>query len=157
MLYRPGVAPGDRLRGFAPYERLVSSDGRLQATTLKFSLGEHQRADFNRDGAVLLPRLIGGDQLDMARLAVDRALQQSDNYFRRLRVWETDAQLRQLCIESHLPAVVAELLKSGKVNLFYDQVFTKEPGSGVATPWHNDLPYWPVRGRDVMTIWLALW
>ena len=41
--------------------------------------------------ALKVPRLIGGDQLDMARLAVDRALQQSDNYFRRLRVWETDA------------------------------------------------------------------
>ncbi len=64
--------------------------------------------------------------------------------------------MKHLCIESHLPTVVAGLLNTTQVNFFYDQVFTKEPGSASPTPWHNDQPYWPVRGSGVMTLWLAL-
>jgi ectoine hydroxylase-related dioxygenase (phytanoyl-CoA dioxygenase family) len=29
-------------------------------------------------------------------------------------------------------------------------------GSGTATPWHNDQPYWPVRGWPIVSFWLAL-
>ena len=43
-----------------------------------------------------------------------------------------------------------------KVNLFYDQLFAMRPGSDTPTPWHNDLPYWPLTGRQAMTVWLAL-
>ncbi len=123
---------------------------------MQYPISEQQRVDFARDGALVLPALIDGDQLENTRLAVDRALHRSENYFRRLRAWEDDPKLRQLCIDSHLPAVVAGLLDTARVNLFYDQVFTKEPGTAVPTPWHNDQPYWPVRGADVMTLWLAL-
>lgn len=123
---------------------------------MQYQITEQQRRDFARDGALVLPALIDGDLLENTRVAVDRALVRSDNYFRRLRAWEDDSQLRHLCIDSHVPTVVAGLLNTASVNLFYDQVFTKEPGSAVATPWHNDQPYWPVRGPDVMTIWLAL-
>ena len=30
-----------------------------------------------------------------------------------------------------------------------------EPGSATATLWHNDLPYWPLEGRQALTVWLA--
>ena len=32
----------------------------------------------------------------------------------------------------------------------------KEPGTSNPTRWHNDQPYWPVRGWQVMSFWLAL-
>lgn len=123
---------------------------------MHYPLTDQQRAAFNRDGAVVLPGLIRDQQLDTGRVAIDRAMQQSDNYFRRLRAWENDSTLKALCCDSQLPAVVAQLLDTEQVNLFYDQVFTKEPGSASPTPWHNDQPYWPVRGAGVMTLWLAL-
>lgn len=123
---------------------------------MTYTVTEQQRTDFDRDGAVVLPALIDDQQLAGSRVAVDQALHRSDNYFRRLRAWQDDPQLKHLCCDSHLPAVVAALLDSAQVNLFYDQVFTKEPSSAAPTPWHNDQPYWPVRGAAVMTIWLAL-
>ena len=49
-----------------------------------------------------------------------------------------------------------ESLDSDKMNLLYDQLFSIEPGSEDRTIWHHDLPYWPIRGRQVVTIWLAL-
>jgi len=123
---------------------------------MQYPLSNQQRADFSSDGAVVLPALITDHQLESCRVAVDQAMNRSDNYFRRLRAWEDDPQLKSLCCHSHLPAVVAGLLETTQVNLFYDQVFTKEPGSATPTPWHNDQPYWPVRGSAVMTLWLAL-
>ncbi|OED39824.1 hypothetical protein AB833_13650 [Chromatiales bacterium (ex Bugula neritina AB1)] len=123
---------------------------------MSYPISEQQCANFARDGAVVLPGLLAEHELEATRASLDRALDRSDNYFRRLRAWEDDPHLRYLCCDSHLPAVVAVLLDTSKVNLFYDQVFTKEPASAAATPWHNDQPYWPVRGAGVMTLWLAL-
>ena len=42
------------------------------------------------------------------------------------------------------------------MNLFYDQLFVKEPGTETPTRWHNDQPYWPIRGRAILSFWLAL-
>ena len=37
-----------------------------------------------------------------------------------------------------------------------DQVFAKAPGEGSRTGWHNDLPYWPLKGWQVLTVWVSL-
>ncbi|MFQ5983877.1 MAG: phytanoyl-CoA dioxygenase family protein [Woeseiaceae bacterium] len=39
------------------------------------------------------------------------------------------------------------------MNCFFDQLFVKEPGCEVPTPWHHDLPYWPLRGNQICSIW----
>ena len=73
-----------------------------------------------------------------------------------VRLWETDGELRRFCLDGPLPALAASLLGAGKVNLFYDQLFVKEPGTENRTRWHNDLPYWPVRGSQIMSFWIPL-
>ena len=40
--------------------------------------------------------------------------------------------------------------------IYYDQLFVKEPGTDAPTRWHNDQPYWPVRGWPIVSFWLAL-
>ena len=57
---------------------------------------------------------------------------------------------------SCLVEVASALMRSEKVNLFFDQSFVKEPNTPDRTPWHNDLPFWPIRGRQVITTWVAL-
>ena len=110
---------------------------------------------FDKDGVALIPSFINMDTVQRMRAAVDRTLARSSNYFDRVRIWENDSDCAWYCLNSAAPALAVELLKTRKVNLFFDQVFAKEPGAP-ATPWHNDQPYWPVRGWPVMTIWLAL-
>ena len=39
---------------------------------------------------------------------------------------------------------------------WYDQLFVKEPGTLDPMPWHHDLPYWPFRGSQVCSVWLAI-
>ena len=121
----------------------------------KYFIDSAAQRSFDKDGVVLIPSFINMSTVQRMRLAIDRALVHSANYFDRVRIWEDDPDCAWYCLESAAPALAAELLKTSKVNLFFDQVFTKEPGAP-ATPWHNDQPFWPVRGWPVITIWLAL-
>lgn len=73
-----------------------------------------------------------------------------------LRTWENDSSFKSFCFESALPELASKLMESKNINLFYDQLFIKEPGTLNRTRWHNDQPYWPIRGWKVMSFWIAL-
>ena len=45
---------------------------------------------------------------------------------------------------------------STTVTHWYDQLFVKEPGATVPTPWHHDLTFWPIRGTQIVSIWIPL-
>ena len=110
---------------------------------------------YKEDGAVLLNSVFDEFWIAELRQSADRALNQSENYFHRQRVWENDKTCREYCLNSAAVSLAAAFLESAKVNLLYDQVFSKSVGDP-ATPWHNDLPYWPVRNGSALTVWLAL-
>lgn len=57
---------------------------------------------------------------------------------------------------SPMGELAARLMRAASVRFFYDQLFVKEPGASAITHWHHDLPYWPLRGQDIVSIWLAL-
>ena len=74
---------------------------------------------------------------------------------------ETDAcswheGLRAHHSDGPLPQVVAALTNSNKVILYSDQLFLKEPGSRVRTPWHQDKPYWLMDGAKVAVCWVPV-
>lgn len=52
--------------------------------------------------------------------------------------------------------IAARLMGLDEVRYFYDQLFIKEPGTRLATAWHHDLPFWPLAGNHVASVWLAL-
>lgn len=115
---------------------------------------------YDTDGVVRVPGVADGETVERLRGAIDDILDSEAgtevNYFKRLRIWERNQAFRDFCLNSALPQIAGQLLSSEKVNLFYDQLFVKEAGSNAPTPWHNDLPYWPVRGNQVVTFWVAL-
>ena len=67
--------------------------------------------------------------------------------------WHTD--LRAHHLEGPLPALVAELTGTDKVVFYSDQLFLKEPGSRIRTPFHQDEPYFLVDG-DVAVCWVPV-
>lgn len=130
---------------------------------------EVEREAFARDGVVPLRAVIDEVWLDELRAAVERDIEHPGPWYHgyvpdngvgrfhgNVRLWETDDAMRRFCLDGPLPELAADLLASAKVNLFYDQLFVKEPGTENRTRWHNDLPYWPVRGRQIMSFWIAL-
>ena len=55
-----------------------------------------------------------------------------------------------------LAAVAARLLRSREIRLYNDHLFVKEAGKSVATDWHQDLPFWPFAGEQIIAAWIAL-
>ncbi|WP_416898759.1 MAG: phytanoyl-CoA dioxygenase family protein [Minwuia sp.] len=131
-------------------------------------VGQDRVDAFWRDGAVLIEGAVSPDWLDRVADAIERdietpgpfhhgyVLPNGKRFHGNLRIWENDADFRAYCFDSPLPAMAAEIMGAERVKLFYDQLFVKEPGADQPTRWHNDQPYWPVRGRQVMSFWLAL-
>lgn len=58
--------------------------------------------------------------------------------------------------DSPLAALVADLLSTDGLWLFYEQIWLKEGGDTLATPWHQDLPYVPLAGDQLATVWISL-
>ncbi len=122
---------------------------------------------FNADGAVPLRGVIGAEQLAKLAAAIEDDIREPGPFFHgyesdegrfhgNLRLWETHPAFREICLDSQLPALAQAFFGSEKINLLYDQLFVKEAAMGQRTRWHNDQPYWPIRGWQVLSFWIAL-
>jgi len=126
-------------------------------------------ANYERDGAAVIRGAIGSDWVGRMQDAVDRVIAEpgsaaveytpsgkSGRFIGDFFMWMRDADFAALAIDSSLPVLAGQIMKASEVRLFYDQLLVKEPQTGERTPWHQDLPYWPLRGDDILSMWVAL-
>jgi len=123
---------------------------------------------FWRDGVICLRGLFDAEWIEHMRAAVEDdlahpgplareyATQQGQRFLGDIGAWAVKPMLRKYVEASPAAEIAARMLRSRKVNFLYDQLFVKEPGTSVPTPWHQDGPYWPVKGEQILSIWLAL-
>lgn len=121
---------------------------------------------FELDGVICLRGMFDNAWVERMRVAVDRDMAnpsllskdvtKGGRFYTDLFMWTRDADFRDFVFESPASAIAAQVLKSEKVNLLYDNLFVKEPFADIPTPWHNDQPYWPIQGWQGCTIWVAL-
>ena len=126
-----------------------------------YRISEEQIKDFEHNGAICLRSFVDEVWLERLRGAAAEAMRMSPNdpgmyYFKRIRLWQKIPGFGALCTESHLPAMAARILRTDKINLLYDQLFVKDTSMVESTTWHNDQPYWPVRGGGAMSFWIAI-
>ena len=122
---------------------------------------------FERDGVICLRQIIGEDWRDGIARAIERDYEDPGPYFHDYdgkggrfhassRRWQAHRELARYIFLSPLPLLAAQLMRSNKVNLLYDQIFSKEPRTPSPTPWHNDHTVWPIDGDQVVSFWLPL-
>lgn len=123
---------------------------------------------FDTDGVVLLAGLLDGDWLELLAGAIERDIADpapgyhgydapgGGKFHGNFDNWRSDPAFARYCLGSPLPVLAARLLGCDAVQLFYDQLFVKEPGTSSPTPWHNDQPYWPIAGRRALSLWVTL-
>lgn len=70
--------------------------------------------------------------------------------------WQRIPQLEQVIFQSQAADVAAQLMQSQRVQLFHDHVLVKEPGTSLPTPWHQDGPYYFVKGQQTVSFWCPL-
>lgn len=70
--------------------------------------------------------------------------------------WCEHVEFERFAVESALPVVVAQLLRSDRVWLYEDSVLVKEPGTQERTGFHVDMAYFHLDGERVCTSWVPL-
>ncbi len=122
---------------------------------------------YRADGAVVVRGAVGSDWLDRLAGAIERDIADpgpfdhsydvaGGRFHGNLRIWQNDPEFEAFCRDSPVSGIARKVLGASRLNLLYDQLFIKEAGADHRTRWHNDQPYWPVRGRDVVSVWVAL-
>ena len=130
---------------------------------------EEQVARFREDGAICIRNVLDREWCERMNAAVERLLLKPGKRAREATkagdpgrfhmnvfMWRWDPDFREFALQSPLPELGAALLGADRVSLFYDQAFIKEPGTRSATDWHQDLPFWPALGDDIISLWVAL-
>jgi ectoine hydroxylase-related dioxygenase (phytanoyl-CoA dioxygenase family) len=123
---------------------------------------------FRKSGYVVVPGLLGEDELARFGTAVDdavarrsagdpRPLEERTRYeqsFRQcLNLWEDSPDVRALTFHPELAQIAAALLGAAAVRVWHDQALYKE-GGGRPTAGHYDQAYWPIAERRSVTAWI---
>ena len=136
-------------------------------------INDEDRARFDADGVICLRGLFSPPWLARMRIAVDRVMDanhalarprevtkalggSSGRFHINSFVWRWDEDFRDWAMNSPCAEIAAELMGEDSVRLFYDQLFVKEPNTTEMTDWHQDLPFWPLAGKDVLSVWVPL-
>ena len=125
-------------------------------------------ADFERDGFVVVPDLLGPEELARFGAAVDDAVARRSRHDTRplaeksryeqsfiqcQNLWEDCPGVRPLTFHPAVTSTAARLLGVDAIRLWHDQALYKEAG-GRATDPHQDQPYWPIAETDTITAWI---
>lgn len=123
---------------------------------------------FQEDGVVFIKGLFA-DYVETLREGVSTNMAEpgpfaSDNFkegetgtfFDDYCNWTRIPQFQDAIENSPAAEVAADLMRSQSVQMFHDHVLVKEPGTSMATPWHQDGPYYFVEGQQTISFWSPL-
>ncbi|TMV07621.1 phytanoyl-CoA dioxygenase [Ruegeria sediminis] len=123
---------------------------------------------YQRDGVVLVSGLFA-DHVETLRAGIEanmaepgpyasenRKEGQTGRFFDDYCNWTRIPQFREVIETSPAAQVAADLMRSDTAQMFHDHVLVKEPGTSMATPWHQDGPYYFVEGRQTVSFWSPL-
>lgn len=91
-----------------------------------------------------------------------RAEAGGDDDYRRIflqmvNLWRENDVIRRFVLHGRIAEAARGLLGCDKLRLWHDHALVKLPGDSRSTPWHQDLPYWPMQEEGTtLSCWLAL-
>lgn len=77
-------------------------------------------------------------------------------FYNDCTTWQDNPEYKRFVYESPAAAIAKALMGSAKINIFFEDIIIKEAGTDAPSPWHQDVPFWPVRGRDICGLWMPL-
>tara|TARA_R110002096_G_scaffold309403_4_gene504065 strand:+ start:98054 stop:98896 length:843 start_codon:yes stop_codon:yes gene_type:complete len=124
--------------------------------------------DFERNGVVLIKGLFK-DWVEVLRAGIERNMAnpgpdhheyipdgEDGGFFGDYCNWQRIPEFVDAVNNSDAAMVAAQLIKSKQVQVFHEHVLVKEPGTAMATPWHQDSPYYFVEGDQTVSFWCPL-
>ena len=70
--------------------------------------------------------------------------------------WQRIPAVSRLYFQRPGGTIGGQLMSSQTVRLFHDHVLVKEADADVATPWHQDQPYYCLQGPKTVSLWVSL-
>ena len=121
---------------------------------------------FERDGVICVHGAFSHEWISIVEAGIERNLREpgprakrygeTNGFFEDNCQWRRIPEFTEFIKASDAAMYAGELLRSNKINFFFDNVLIKEPGADALSPWHQDTVYWPIRGNDVISFWLPL-
>jgi len=127
-------------------------------------LTEAEIARYREDGVVCLRTILPPDWVDRMAQAIDATVadpppivaafsRQHEGFTGGIFLWKQEAAYHDFLYHAPTARIAARAMGATRVNAFFDHLFVKEPGCFLPTPWHQDLPYWPLKGTQICTVW----
>lgn len=124
--------------------------------------------NFKRDGAAVI-RGAFSDWVDVLRRGVATNMDEPGPHGKIYRGdegggrflsdycnWQRIPEYRSFIFNSPAAQIGASLMQSPSARLFHEHVLVKEAAAGVATPWHQDYPYYCVEASKTVSLWIPL-
>ncbi len=74
----------------------------------------------------------------------------------RVNIWRDNPVVQAFVMLPRFAEMARRLAGVPAVRLWHDQALVKQPGDSKPTPWHQDLPYWPMNEPGALSLWMAL-
>lgn len=133
------------------------------------NLSPEDVAAYERDGVVLIRNAVDVSWIDRLLRVADAQLAkpskwvndnnpgtQRNRLFTDRYQWRDNAEIRAYIHDSGVARLAGQAMESATARFYFDHLLVKEPGTPTVTPWHQDVPYWPVAGKQICSIWLTL-
>lgn len=131
---------------------------------------DEMRRRFWEDGVVPLRQVLEPTWMDLVELGIKRNLRNPGPYCNyhyegTPRAFLDDycnyhavPEYRMLLENSPIAEIVASVLGTENLWLYYDQIFVKDAPETEArrTPWHQDVTYWITEGTQLAGFWITL-
>jgi ectoine hydroxylase-related dioxygenase (phytanoyl-CoA dioxygenase family) len=70
--------------------------------------------------------------------------------------WRTHPEFDQFIHYSPVAEMAGRIMRATKANLFLQEIMLKDAGTDTPTPWHSDMPFFPMEGGQTCTVWIPL-
>lgn len=126
---------------------------------------------YRRNGFVQLLNVLDQDELEQLREVFEDANRQVQDprhytsqvnadyervFVQRVNLWQVHEGIRSYVLSPVLADIARRLAGFDAVRLWHDQALTKMPRDSKESPWHQDLPYWPMNEPGALSCWMAL-
>ncbi|MGO4110856.1 phytanoyl-CoA dioxygenase family protein [Paenibacillus sp. YAF4_2] len=134
-------------------------------------LTEEKVRYYRENGFVQIDNMLSEDELAELRTYLEETMgveggrstqtaRTGDLYYKvlnqRVNTWRDHGGMARYVTSRRFADAAKQLSGASGIRLFHDHALLKMPQDSKPTPWHQDLPYWPMNESGALTIWIAL-
>jgi ectoine hydroxylase-related dioxygenase (phytanoyl-CoA dioxygenase family) len=133
------------------------------------NLSNEEIMAFQRDGVALLPQAVAPEWIARLLKVADQQLanpsewgkdgdpeMQQGRMFTDRYLWRKNDAIYDYIKHAGCARLAGQAMQCSSTRFYFDHLIVKQPNTNLATPWHQDVPYWPFLGKQICSIWLAL-